>query len=433
MDSFINKRFIRSFSYYLIKKNYFLDLDNITEQDRNFARTLLVLQEECEGSNPVEKMSGIIDYISKSGYVHKQHYYGFQQLRNDLYSLTDKEVYCLYSVMFDIIDYQDISFPACEILLDRYHEIIQYIARKTNTSLIMKSNEDVRSFEKEVYKVLARFVVAFCPLKKVSIWGENYDDGIERSNTVEEGKPFEEYEYLNCYVEVVDQETVTRMKDAVCLAGFKTMELEQGIMLNTNLITFVSKDLSDAVTLQIVGQESFDSYKVMFEKIGTKAFGYIDETPEYCAQRINELFSDCLNDGPLCLRVELLEKPILKTEDLESLQKNYSLRLYARDYRIDTFDDSTWDTTLITQCCEIEVGNWYNYCPNCGRRIDLVNCKKGKTIPDIGLIELFDYATWNCSCGRGYERFFFNYCPICGKNRKEDFENTIEFSLEDTQ
>lgn len=91
--------------------------------------------------------------------------------------------------------------------------------------------------------------------------------------------------------------------------------------------------------------------------------------------------------------------------------------------------EPNWEMTFITDCCGIEVGNWYRFCPKCGKAIDIINCKKGKTDSNSGLIDLFDYAIWTCSCGKGYERYTHEFCPICGKNRKEDFEKTIEFEL----
>lgn len=71
---------------------------------------------------------------------------------------------------------------------------------------------------------------------------------------------------------------------------------------------------------------------------------------------------------------------------------------------------------LVLPCCGLTVADFYNYCPQCGKKIDREKCQK-KKVPYTA-IDLFDYATWICSCGKGYERFSHDFCPICGKNRK---------------
>lgn len=37
------------------------------------------------------------------------------------------------------------------------------------------------------------------------------------------------------------------------------------------------------------------------------------------------------------------------------------------------------ETCLKLDCCGIEVGSWYEYCPKCGKKIDIEKCKNEKS------------------------------------------------------
>ena len=89
-------------------------------------------------------------------------------------------------------------------------------------------------------------------------------------------------------------------------------------------------------------------------------------------------------------------------------------------------DESECETAFILDCCGIEVGDWYRYCPRCGKKIDLEKVKKTR-VPPVNPLDLFDYITWFCTCGKGYERIGYEYCPICGKRQTEDPDDTLEF------
>lgn len=80
--------------------------------------------------------------------------------------------------------------------------------------------------------------------------------------------------------------------------------------------------------------------------------------------------------------------------------------------------ESDYESALLLDCCNLKVGNWYHFCPRCGKKIDLETCKTIQ-VPVPNTIDLFDYITWECSCRKGYERYGYNYCPICGKEREK--------------
>lgn len=81
-------------------------------------------------------------------------------------------------------------------------------------------------------------------------------------------------------------------------------------------------------------------------------------------------------------------------------------------------DESKYESAMLLECCHFKVGNWYRFCPRCGKKIDLERCKMVQ-VPTPNTLDLFDYITWECSCGKGYERYGYNYCPICGKEREK--------------
>ena len=81
-------------------------------------------------------------------------------------------------------------------------------------------------------------------------------------------------------------------------------------------------------------------------------------------------------------------------------------------------DGANCESALLLDCCNLKVGNWYRFCPRCGEEIDLERCKRVK-VPTPNILDLFDYITWECSCGIGYERYGYNFCPICGKEREK--------------
>lgn len=70
---------------------------------------------------------------------------------------------------------------------------------------------------------------------------------------------------------------------------------------------------------------------------------------------------------------------------------------------------------LVLPCCGLLVPDYYVYCPKCGKKIDCSKCEK-KEVPYF-TVDWFDYATWMCPCGKGYERMLYDYCPVCGRKR----------------
>lgn len=70
---------------------------------------------------------------------------------------------------------------------------------------------------------------------------------------------------------------------------------------------------------------------------------------------------------------------------------------------------------LVLPCCGLLVADFYAYCPKCGKKIDRAECEK-REVPYYA-VDLFDYATWTCSCGRGSEKLEHSYCPVCGRKR----------------
>ena len=430
MELFLNDDFFRWFSVYFTKETKLCYGTSGFSEYSAFSKELDARLLSFSKDRSVEKITELLEYIASSDWVNKTRYDGYLELRSELFAFTDGDIYNMYAIMFSVADLQIIPFPAYDVLFDRFHELAQYVVRQTFAPVKLKTQPDAAVFEKEFYRALALYVLFYCPTKAVRIWGENYDGGTpepeETGDGEEEDSPYEEYERLNCYVEITDAETVDRIRKADRLPAFFTTDLEYGNMLICNLITFATKDLSDAVTVQITAHQHFSSYEEMFGSLGSWMPWSEDGDPASNAERMRKLFPDCVLDSPMCLYIRELAIPILKLADLERLRRE-SIRCAYRIKNADYLDYSDRDTFLTLDCCGIEVGNWYRYCPKCGKRVDLTACKKGMTTPHLGLYELFDYATWNClSCGRGFERFGYRYCPMCGERRRDD-DDTLEF------
>lgn len=318
MKLFENYGFYRSFAYYLMGEIEKIDFFSENEEEKVFFKKLNSIMDSNDKES-IEKINEIVNHIGESKCANKNHYEAYLHLKK-ISDLTDEDIYNLYAVMFEIFEYQNISFPACEVLYENFHLIVCDIIKENNCSVRFDNENDIRNFENEVYKILGIYVIENVKEKDLSIWGEEYNCKSPTVKILKESKPFEEYEDLNCYVHIADQETVDRVKNVEYLPGYNTSDIDKSIFFIENMITVTNKGLTDAVTFQIIGYEYFNSYQEMFEKLGTEPFGYTEETSEICAQRTEELFSKYDPEGAMALRVRKLRRRILKKIDYMFLQ-----------------------------------------------------------------------------------------------------------------
>lgn len=416
---------------YFTKGSKRCDFESLGENN-DFSRDIMDLIESFDKEKKIKTIIELIDNISSSKQVHGAHYKGYLQLRSELFGLSDEDVFNLYSVMFTVDDQNDISFPAHAVMLDHFHEIVLDIARKTTVPVVLKNDDDLILFKKELYRTLARFVIRFCPVESMSVLNRYRKNTRVVLTMKEKGLTDKERKHLNCSLEITDKETVNRVKRAHYLYVYNSSDFVHGKMRIGNFYTFTTKDHSDTVSVQIVGHCYYDSNEEMVRQLGVEAFGYTNSTPEEFVDKARHNYTLFEIEKPVCLEIRELNQAIIKKSDFKTIKNPWGTSFYEDENVTSLFDDSNWETYLILDCCGVKVGNWYRYCPRCGKRIDVLKCKKGKTIPNTGLYELFDYATWSCSCGKGYERFSYFYCPICGKKREEnDPSKTMTFDLEE--
>ncbi len=417
MNLYSTRDFICHILSYFTKRSKRYDLESPCEKNV-FSREIMDLIESFDKEKKIKTIIELIENVSSSKQVHRDHYEGYLQLRSELFGLSDEDVFNLYSVMFTVDDQNEISFPALAVMLDHFHEIVQVIARKTTASVVLKNDDDVMLFKRELFRTLARFVIVFCPVKSVSVQNKNRNNTRPVLTLKEKGPSDKERKHLNCCVEISDKETVNRVKRANYLYVYNASDFVHGKMRIGNIYTFTTPDHSDTVSVQIVGHCYYDSNEEMIRQLGVKAFGYTDSTPEEFVENARYSFTTYEMEKPVCLEIRELNQTIIKKSDFITIKKTWGTSFYEDEHVTGPFDESNRETYLILDCCGINVGNWYRFCPRCGKRIDVLKCEKGKTIPHLGIFELYDYATWRCSCGKGYERFSNDYCPICGKNRK---------------
>ena len=351
MNLFNNYGFMRAFTRYLMKEIDNVDFFGEDVEQKEFFQTLNSTLEEYE-KKPIETLNKCIEQIAKSKYAHIAHCVAFVHLKQELENITEEDFYNLYAVLFEIFEHQEMSFPACQVLYDYFHLIVCDIKRDNNCSLTFESESDIRCFENEVYRVLGQYVIEKVDIKDLTIWGEEYDYGLEDISTVTEGKPFEEYEKLNCYVHIADQETVNRCKRASYLPGYVSTDIDGGIFLIENMITITNKDFKDAVTFQIIGHKRFDSYKEMYEELGTDSFGYINESPESCAQKTESFFSKYDPEGVLALKVRKINMWVLNKmkymalQDYEKMKRDKNDENFEREYNLGSPE---WYDSLSTE------------------------------------------------------------------------------------
>lgn len=321
MTLYLTNRFIRSFSW-------FLTLDyRETEHDqllREFREKEHSLRKAFEDDMRIEKIVELIDFIVSSDYVDQEKYDGYMKLKMEIPELAESDLLNLYAIMFNIADKKDLAFPAIKTLMDHYPEIVLHIRRYSTSPVLFNNEQDYDKFEKAIYSVLSDYVIAFCNSDDFSIWGENYDDGSKKPEEPVEGHALEEYEQINCLVYIADNKVVDRIRSAQFLEAFESNDVDRGITLIGNCITFSTPDLLNAVTVQIIGRTPFRSYKNMFETLGTNAFGFTDKTPAECAKKTKRLFASCYPEGPLALTVKKLPIPVLTKADLEELKEIYT-------------------------------------------------------------------------------------------------------------
>ena len=159
----------------------------------------------------------------------------------------------------------------------------------------------------------------------IAIWGERYDDGSEAPTEPVQGHGDEEFEEHNCYVHLTDRQTVERMRNAAYAAGYHSTDVDRGVMLIGNLLTFATDDLSSAVTLQVTGHTRFGTYEEMYRRLGTGAFGFPGRRPEECARETEAFFAEYDPEGPLALAVRKLPVPVLTERDFRK-NKAYLLQ-----------------------------------------------------------------------------------------------------------
>ena len=187
---------------------------------------------------------------------------------------------------------------------------------ESNSAIIFNTKADIERFERQVYERLASFLLRECNENDWIVWGELDDDSIA---SVEEGKPYEEYEQINCYVHLTDADTIKRVKRAEYIPAYFSTDIDYGAMLIGNVLTFAEKNnIENAVSVQITYHMAFDTYRNMFRELGISSFGYSDGTVESCAKETIEVLSEYdYNLSPLALRVKRLIKPVFSKCDLE--------------------------------------------------------------------------------------------------------------------
>ena len=323
MELYLNTSFFRSFTYYFDSVD--IEKRPNPEQRQAFFIKSNSLREGFADDKRIEWILEWISYISEQdkALINEPRYDAYMKLKTELPDLSDSDLLNLYAVMFRIEDGDTTPFPTRDILLDHYPEIVLRIAKEGKTPLVFSDEHDVSQFEKAVYTVLCDYIFAYCESDKLEIWGEYYEDAIEKKAELVDGFAGEECVNVDCKVYITDIETVNRMKRSEYAAGYYSTDIDRSTWFIGNLLTYTTGLFSNAVTLQITGHKYFDSYEEMYSTLGTDAFGYKNKTPAECAKETEYFFSKCYPEGPLALKVRKLPFPLLTKKDFIKLKELY--------------------------------------------------------------------------------------------------------------
>ena len=314
MQLYLNYGFLRNMSYFFTEDR---PLDD--KVFHAFWKQRLALQETFAQTHSPKTAGEVLRFIVSSGYAHRNRYAGYLRLKNGLPALAEPDLMNLYTVLFSTEVKMSVSWPAYRILREHFAEIVLRIVKRNAAPVVFRTAQDVARFTEALFEALCAYVLQYCPSDDVSLWGERFYTDTEPQPPTQ-GYAMEEYENLTCYVHITDPDTVRKVGGAAYLAGYRSTDCDRGAMLVGGLITFASQDLSDALTLQIIGLEPYDSYEEMYHALGTAAFGCAGETPEACAAQTHAFLDRFYPEGPLALKVKRLSRPVLTKYDFDALK-----------------------------------------------------------------------------------------------------------------
>lgn len=324
MELYLTDRFLSAFSCY-----FMIDVwkdDEIWKKAAflSFRQKERALLESFESHRDIETIQTLFRHVTTSNYVNKNRFVNYQRLKAEC-NLSTPDMLNLLAVLFILERENKVSFPARSILYDHYLEIVLKIAHGSAVSLVFCNDHDIERFKESVYTVLSNYyILAFCSPTDLSLWGEHYEDVGKEPSEPELGHAKEEYETVNCYVHITDIETVKRIKKSKYIAAYCSNDVDRGVSLIGNFLTFSTGLHSVAVTFQITGHMRFDSFEEMYFKLGTEAFGYDNKAYRVCAKETEHFFAKYCPEGALALKVKQLTQPILSMKAFEQLRKKES-------------------------------------------------------------------------------------------------------------
>ena len=237
----------------------------------------------------------------------------------------------LFQFLFDLADAQEMSWPAYDILFNRFGEIMT-AALPSVSPCDLNDNAQEERLRALVYLLLSDYIPTDLHEDQLHIYGdgvEKSEDSISDENDEEDddgialGHVNEEHFHLECCVTPVEKDAFEHILDVDHIAAYADEGLHGENTLIENLITYVNRDdPRQAVTYQIIGKTTYDSAKEMFGTAGAASFGYTMHDAAVITEKIDNMGEYEHKKGAQALWVKRLAFPVIKKDDIRRLIDN---------------------------------------------------------------------------------------------------------------
>lgn len=323
--------FYKNIIGYLVDHKALRDYLDDPEVGNNICRNPYEIPYYINGGSFDEVMAEIIETLEASPYMDKDHFR--QYARVQILSLVKENptVEELFQFLFDLSDDQVMSWPAYDILFNRFGDIITSVLQIASPCDLNDSDQ-VKKLRALVYLVLSDYIPSDLPEAQLLIYGDSAEKSEDSPKAVvfseeddEDGISLghcdEDYFHLECCVTQLEKDVFDHFLDVDYIAAFADEGLHGENTLIENLITYVNRDdTRQAVTYQIIGNTYYDSAEEMFGDLGAKAFGYTVNESSVVTDLIDNAGEFDHGKGAQALWIKRLAFPVIKKDDIKGLQ-----------------------------------------------------------------------------------------------------------------
>lgn len=329
------QHFYKNMISYLVDHQAYMDYLDVPKSGNDSCCDPHEIPYCINGRSFEEVMGEIIETLEASPYMDKDHFRQYTRVR--ILSLikgnpTTQEI---FRFLFDLCNDEVMSWPAYDILFDRFGDIMT-AALRIASPCDLNDNAQAERLRALVYLLLSDYIPSDLQEDQLLIYGDGAEKSEESPNAAvfseadeEDGVPLghvnEDYFLLECCVTQVEKADFENNLDVDYIAAYADEGLHGENTLIENMITYVNRDdPRQAVTYQIIGKTYYDSAKEMIADLGAKAFGYTVHESSAVADLIDNAGEYDHGKGAQALWIKQLSYPIIRKADVKRSERQIS-------------------------------------------------------------------------------------------------------------